>query len=377
MARWPPLWLTAAWKKRWRCVERLTEIFGRDNVYVELQRHFHREQEARNRAAIEIARSLQLPLLATNGVCYATPRERELCDVFTALRHHRTLATAGRLLARNSERYLKSPQEMAALFADLPEAIANTVELSSRLEFTLKDLGYEFPKYPVPEGETMMSFLRERTREGFSSAMAGQPQTCKTRAQRQIERELETDRKACSRRLLPDRLGPGPLLPRAKHSGAGARLRRQQRRLLFAGHHRRRSRRHGTAFRALSFRRARRVARHRSRSSQRRPARARDSVFIQTLRRARRCHDRQRHHLSQPHGGARNGQGAGVRSGNAGQSFHRGFHLGISRRQRRARSSLSRCRTGSESSPPAQIFRTCVRRCRICRVISASIPAAW
>ena len=149
------------------CVERLTNIFGRDNVYVELQRHFHREQEARNRAAIEIARSLQLPLLATNGVCYATARERELCDVFTAIRHHRTLATAGRLLARNSERHLKSPQEMQALFADLPEAIANTVELSSRLTFTFKDLGYEFPKYPVPEGETMMSFLRERTREGF------------------------------------------------------------------------------------------------------------------------------------------------------------------------------------------------------------------
>ena len=117
-------------------VERLTNIFGRENVYVEVQRHFHREQEDRNRALIEIAHSLQRPLLATNGVCYATPQERQLCDVFTALRHHRTLATAGRLLTRNSERHLKSPQEMQALFADLPEAIANTVELSSRLTFT-------------------------------------------------------------------------------------------------------------------------------------------------------------------------------------------------------------------------------------------------
>ena len=148
-------------------VECLTGIFGHGNVYVELQRHFHRQQEARNRAAIEIARSLKLPLLATNGVCYATPQERELCDVFTAIRNHTTLATAGRLLARNSERHVKSPQQMQQLFADLPEALANTVELSSRLEFTLEALGYEFPKYPVPEGETMMSFLRERTREGF------------------------------------------------------------------------------------------------------------------------------------------------------------------------------------------------------------------
>jgi error-prone DNA polymerase len=172
-------------------VDQLTNIFGRGNVCVELQRHFHREQEARNHAAIEIARSLQLPLLATNGVCYATARERELCDVFTAIRHHHTLATAGRLLARNSERYLKSPQEMQALFADLPEAIANTVELSSRLAFTFKDLGYEFPKYPVPEGETMMSFLRERTREGFQLHYGRASSDLQSRARCQIERELK------------------------------------------------------------------------------------------------------------------------------------------------------------------------------------------
>ena len=174
-----------------RCVEQLANIFGQENVYVELQRHFHREQEARNHAAIEIARSLQLPLLATNGICYATARERELCDVFTAIRHHRTLAAAGRLLARNSERYLKSPQEMQALFADLPEAIANTVELSSRLTFTFKDLGYEFPKYPVPEGETMMSFLGERTREGFQQRYGRSSSELQNRARRQIERELK------------------------------------------------------------------------------------------------------------------------------------------------------------------------------------------
>jgi len=174
-----------------RQVEHLAEIFGRGNVYVELQRHFHRQQEARNHAAIEIARRLHLPLLATNGVCYATPAERELCDVFTAIRHHRTLTTAGRLLARNSERHLKSPQEMQALFADLPEAIANTVELSSRLGFTLKELGYEFPKYPVPEGESMNSFLRQRAWEGYEQRYGRAGDGLKDRARRQIERELK------------------------------------------------------------------------------------------------------------------------------------------------------------------------------------------
>jgi error-prone DNA polymerase len=171
-------------------VEQLVGLFGRGNVYIELQRHFHREEETRNRTAIAIARSLNLPLLATNGVCYAATKDRELCDAFTAIRHHRTLSTAGRLLARNSERHLKSPQEMQQLFADLPEAISNTLELSSRLEFTLNDLGYQFPRYPVPEGETMNSFLRDRAWEGFRQRYGRAANDMQTRARRQIEREL-------------------------------------------------------------------------------------------------------------------------------------------------------------------------------------------
>jgi len=114
-------------------VRELCEIFGRDNVYVELQRHFCREEEARNQAAVDIARKLALPLLATNGVCHARPVQREVSDVFTCIRNHVRLETAGRLLARNSERFLKSPKTMQQLFGDLPEAIHHTAELSSRL----------------------------------------------------------------------------------------------------------------------------------------------------------------------------------------------------------------------------------------------------
>jgi error-prone DNA polymerase len=171
-------------------VERLMQLFGRDNVYIELQRHYLREEEARNQAAVEIARSLKLPLVATNGVRYARPQQREVLDLFTSIRHHRTLATAGRLLSRNSECYLKSPQEMSRLFADLPEAIANTEVVSSRLQFTLEDLGYEFPRYPVSEGETMMSFLRKRTEEGERERYGRRDPDFRERAHRQIEREL-------------------------------------------------------------------------------------------------------------------------------------------------------------------------------------------
>src|SRR5215510_5883245 len=172
-----------------RSLEKLIEIFGKDNVYAELQRHFSREEEARNHALIELARRLKLPLLATNGVCYATRAQRQVADVFTCIRNHVRLETAGRLLSINSERFVKSPQEMSMLFADLPEAIANTVELSSRLEFTLEDLGYEFPKYSVPPGETMTSFLRKRTFEGAHLRYGRNGEFA--RAERQIEHELK------------------------------------------------------------------------------------------------------------------------------------------------------------------------------------------
>jgi len=167
-------------------VRELCETFGHSNVYVELQRHFCREEEARNQAAVEIARKLKLPLLATNGVSYARQQQREVLDVFTCIRHHRTLATAGQLLNRNCERHLKSPVEMMRLFADLPEAIGNTQELSSRLQFAMKDLGYKFPDYPVPPGETQMSFLRKRTEEGMLRRYGKDHKAART----QIEYEL-------------------------------------------------------------------------------------------------------------------------------------------------------------------------------------------
>jgi error-prone DNA polymerase len=172
-------------------IEQLIAIYGRNNVYVELQRHYQRAQEVRNQAAIELARSLKLPLLATQGAQYARRGERQILDVFTCIRNHRSLDTAGRLLAQNSERHLKTPQEMQQLFADLPEATANTVELSSRLEFTLNDLGYEFPRYPVGPQETMDTVLRERTMAGARDryVRAGQSELWQ-RAKRQIEREL-------------------------------------------------------------------------------------------------------------------------------------------------------------------------------------------
>src|SRR5262249_5899341 len=87
-------------------------------------------------------------------------------DVFTCIKNKRQLSTAGRLLQKNAERYIRRPQEMARIFADLPDATANTCELSARLKFTLENLGYNFPKYPVPDGGTEIEFLRAQAHKG-------------------------------------------------------------------------------------------------------------------------------------------------------------------------------------------------------------------
>ncbi len=167
-------------------VEKLQRVFGRENVYLELQRHFHRDEESRNQAVIGLARSMNVPLVATNGAAYARSSQRELLDVFTCLRNHTTLARAGRLLEQNSERYLKSTEAMIQLFSDVPEAIENTHAIASRLEFTLDKLGYEFPHYPVPQGQTEASYLRKITWELARKRYGDSNE----RANKQIEKEL-------------------------------------------------------------------------------------------------------------------------------------------------------------------------------------------
>src|SRR5438874_577528 len=141
-------------------VDRLVGLFGRRGVYVELQRHFRRDEERDNQALIDIASAFRVPIVATNGVRFARPAERPLFDVLTCIHHHTDLVQAGRRLAPNAERYLKPPADVAALFSDVPHAVAATRELADRLQYTMADLGYKFPSYPVPPGETEMSFLR-------------------------------------------------------------------------------------------------------------------------------------------------------------------------------------------------------------------------
>ncbi len=168
-----------------RLAERLAGLFpGR--AHVELQRHGLRAEERRNRLLVELAGRLRLPLVATQGARYARSGDKPLHDVLTAIRHHVPLDAAGTRLAAQRERHLKSAAGMARLFADRPAALVHAFELSERLAFTLDDLGYRFPDYPLPAGETPASWLRKVAWNGARARF--RPLTA--RAQAQIEHEL-------------------------------------------------------------------------------------------------------------------------------------------------------------------------------------------
>jgi len=132
-------------------------------LYIELQRHHLRSEEAVNQSLLGLAHKLRIPYFASNGAYYADQHDRELFDVFTCIKNHTTIYDAGKLLSENSERYLKSQKQILELFADMPEAIERTREIASRVDFSMDELSYNFPDYEVPAGETPDSVLRAKT----------------------------------------------------------------------------------------------------------------------------------------------------------------------------------------------------------------------
>src|SRR5499427_8313685 len=259
-------------------LDRLVGLFGRDHVYVELQRHLRRDEERDNAALATLAAAFGVPTIATNGVRFAAPASRPLFDVLTCIHHHTDLASAGRRLAPNAERYLKSPADMAALFRDHDAAVARTRELADRLQYTMADLGYRFPDYPVPAGETQSSFLRRIVDVGARERY----RPYHDRARAQIARELD-------------------LIEKLQLAGY----------FLIVWDIVNFCRQHDVLVQGRG--RARRVARHRSRTAERRPPRVGHPARLCEIRAARRCDDRQCHHLSRPQRRARSRQGARLR----------------------------------------------------------------
>jgi len=159
-------------------------------LYVELQRHHLRSEEQLNQVLLGYAHKLRIPYFASNGVYYADKHDRELFDVFTCIKNHCTIYDAGNLLSENDERYLKPHDEMLALFEDLPEAIDITKEIASRVQFSMDELSYIFPDYPVPAGETMDSYLRKKAERGASKRFGNSTFAIRYDVHPRLEKEL-------------------------------------------------------------------------------------------------------------------------------------------------------------------------------------------
>src|SRR5437016_7978816 len=172
-----------------RVLDQLVAIFGHSGCFVEVQRHYLREQEQILQRLVALARTAGVPLVASNQPLFARPEGRPLADVFTCIREKTDLEPAGRRLLTNGERSLKGGGEMTPLFRDLPDAVANTGELALRLAFTLKDLGYRFPEFPLPPGQTPLGHLRELTERGVRARYG--ESSLAARARRQVTHELE------------------------------------------------------------------------------------------------------------------------------------------------------------------------------------------
>jgi error-prone DNA polymerase len=127
---------------------------------------YHGDDRRRLARLQRIAATARIPLLATNEVLYHDPARRPLQDVLTCIREKTTIEAIGKKLEANAERHLKSAQEMARLFRDVPEAIAETMRFANRITFSLDQLKYQYPDEPVPPGKTAQQHLEDLTWAG-------------------------------------------------------------------------------------------------------------------------------------------------------------------------------------------------------------------
>jgi len=138
------------------------------HVSIALRRHLDGADGLRTAAALAMSHATGLPLVATADVLVHHPDRQRMQDVLTCVRLRCTIDNAGRALAANAERHLRSPAAMTALFADEPQAIVRSVEVADRCHFTLAELAYRYPHEVVPEGHSAMSWLRELTTRGVA-----------------------------------------------------------------------------------------------------------------------------------------------------------------------------------------------------------------
>lgn len=165
---------------------RYQELFGKEQFFIELQRHFLPGEERLVPRLAALASYLHLPLVATNNVHYATPDGHRLQDVLVCIRHLTTLDESLTLRRPNSEYYLKSPAQMAALFADYPQALENTLRLAERCRFDLHYGLQDLPLFPTPHGLSSQAYLNRLCEQAIPERYGAAP----GRVREQLRHEL-------------------------------------------------------------------------------------------------------------------------------------------------------------------------------------------
>jgi DNA polymerase III subunit alpha len=157
-----------------QCLARWQELCG-DRFYLEVQRTGRPGEQVHNEAVIEMAQQRGVPALATNDVRFLTRADFEAHEARVCIRDGAQLADPNRARRYTEEQYLKTPAEMAALFADAPELLANTVEVAKRCSLEIKLGSSMLPAYPVPAGSTTEQFLREESARGLRARLEHAP----------------------------------------------------------------------------------------------------------------------------------------------------------------------------------------------------------
>ena len=143
------------------------DVFGPDNFFLELQRHDIKELETINKALIDLGPRYQARYIATNDVHYVNPGDARYQDILLAIQTGALITDPNRMRMTDNSYYLRPPDEMAALFAEVPEALSNTLWIAERTNVDLSTKGYHLPLFEVPEGYTPQTFLRRLCEDGL------------------------------------------------------------------------------------------------------------------------------------------------------------------------------------------------------------------
>ena len=144
------------------------EVFGPEHFYLELQRHEGiPELEQINAGLLELSQEMGIPVVATNDVHYVLPEHAPAQEVLLCIQTNTTLRDPKHMTMGDESFYLKSSEEMAALFADVPQALENTLRIAERCDVNLDPTGYHLPVFEVPEGYDAQSYLRHLCEKGL------------------------------------------------------------------------------------------------------------------------------------------------------------------------------------------------------------------